>query len=80
MLLERLGRSLHALELPVQQRHEILVDTAQRVWRRAPRAALPSGADGARSLAAFIPEAYEASRAPVHGARRRARPGVCRGA
>ena len=64
MLLERLGRTLHTLELPVQQRHEILVDTAQRVWRRAPRAALPSGADGARSLAAFIPEAYVAAGRP----------------
>jgi len=64
MLLERLGRTLHTLELPVQQRHEILVDTAQRVWRRAPRAALPSGADGARSLATFIPEAYVAAGRP----------------
>ena len=64
MLLERLGRTLHTLELPVQQRHAILVDTAQRVWRRAPRAALPSGADGARSLAAFIPEAYVAAGRP----------------
>ena len=64
MLLERLGRTLHTLELPVHQRHEILVDTAQRVWRRAPRAALPSGADGARSLAAFIPEAYVAAGRP----------------
>ena len=64
MLLERLGPSLHSLELPVQERHAILVDTAQRVWRRAPRAALPSGADGARSLAAFIPEAYEATGRP----------------
>ena len=64
MLLERLGPSLHSLELPVQARHAILVDTAQRVWRRAPRAALPSGADGARSLAAFIPEAYEATGRP----------------
>ena len=64
MLLERLGHTLHTLELPVRQRHEILVDTAQRVWRRAPRAALPSGADGARSLAAFIPEAYVAAGRP----------------
>jgi streptomycin 6-kinase len=64
MLLERLGPSLHDAGLPAEERHAILVDVARRVWRPAPGAALPSGADGARSLAAFIPEAYEATGRP----------------
>jgi len=59
LLLERLGRSLHDLRLPVGRRHEILCDLAQRVWRPAPGADLPSGADKGRSLAVFIARTWE---------------------
>jgi streptomycin 6-kinase len=54
MLLERLGRSLDELALPIGQRHEILCATAERIWRPAPRSGLPTGADQARSLARHI--------------------------
>lgn len=60
LLLERLGPSLHDLGLPFTQRQQILCDTAQRVWRRAPDAGLPSGAVKARWLIEFIHETWEA--------------------
>ena len=37
LLLERLGRSLHDVGLPVGQRYEILTAAAARFWRPAPR-------------------------------------------
>src|ERR1039457_3671601 len=37
LLLERLGRSLHELALPIAQRHEVLCSAAARGWRPAPR-------------------------------------------
>lgn len=54
LLLERLGRSLYDLGLPVPRQHEILCTVAQRVWRPAPDAGLPTGADKGRWLADFI--------------------------
>jgi streptomycin 6-kinase len=54
LLLERLGRSLYDLGLPVPRQHEILCAAAQRVWRPAPGAGLPTGADKGRWLADFI--------------------------
>lgn len=42
LLLERLGRSLYELKLPIRRRHEILCDVAARVWRPAPDSGLPS--------------------------------------
>lgn len=60
LLLERLGPSLHDLGLPFTQRQQILCDTAQRVWRPAPDAGLPSGAVKARWLIEFIHETWEA--------------------
>lgn len=54
LLVERLGPSLHDLGLPIEARHEILVDAARRVWRPAPGCGLPTGADKARWLAGFI--------------------------
>ncbi len=54
MLLERLGRSLGELGLPVAQRHEILCDVAARVWRPAPDCGLPTGAAKGRWLVAAI--------------------------
>lgn len=59
LLLERLGRSLHDLALPIEARHEILCATASRVWRPAPDAGLPTGADKGRWLIAFITRMWE---------------------
>lgn len=64
LLLERLGPSLHALEMPLGERHEILVDTARRVWRPAAEAGLPTGAEKARALTAFITATWEAAGRP----------------
>lgn len=59
LLLERLGRSLHQLALPIRRRHEILCSTAARVWRSAPGCGLPTGAEKARWLADFIIASWE---------------------
>jgi streptomycin 6-kinase len=59
LLLERLGRSVHDLGLPIGQRHEILCATAQRVWRPAADCGLPTGAEKAGRLAQFIPQVWE---------------------
>jgi len=64
LLLERLGRSLNALGLAVEQRHAILCDTAARVWRPAPDSGLPSGGEKARRLAEYIPAAWEETGRP----------------
>lgn len=58
LLLERLGRSLADLVLPIGRRHEILCATAEKVWRPAPDSGLPTGADKARWLAGFITESW----------------------
>ena len=59
LLLERLGPSLFERALPIEQRHEILCAAAARVWRAAPGCDLPTGADKGRTLAGFIPAAWE---------------------
>ena len=59
LLLERLGRSLHELALPIRRRHEILCSTVARVWRRAPGCGLPTGAEKSRWLADFITATWE---------------------
>jgi streptomycin 6-kinase len=59
LLLERLGRSLHDLALPIAQRHEVLCSAAARVWRRAPGCGLPTGAEKGRWLADFITVTWE---------------------
>ena len=64
LLVERLGPSLHALRLPVEQRHAILCDTASRIWRPAPGSGLPSGAEKARRLVDYIPRAWEETGRP----------------
>jgi streptomycin 6-kinase len=64
LLLERLGRSLYDLGLPVPRQHEILCAVAQRVWRPAPDAGLPPGADKGRWLADFITATWESSGRP----------------
>jgi streptomycin 6-kinase len=59
LLLERLGRSMYELGLPVRRRHEILVAAAARIWRSASGSGLPSGAAKAQWLAGFITEMWE---------------------
>ena len=59
LLLERLGRSLHQLQLPARERHAILVSAAERIWRPAPDSGLPTGAAKARWLAEFIVSMWE---------------------
>lgn len=54
LLLERLGRSMHQLGLPIGRRHEILCSAAASVWRPAPGCGLPTGAERGRRLADFI--------------------------
>ncbi|HEX3225048.1 MAG TPA: aminoglycoside phosphotransferase family protein [Gaiellaceae bacterium] len=54
LLLERLGRGLFELQLPVRRRHEILVAAAARIWRPAPDCGLPTGAVKAQWLTDFI--------------------------
>jgi streptomycin 6-kinase len=60
LLLERLGRALFELDLPLGRRHEILCDTAVRVWRPAPDCGLPTGADKGRWLVDYITRTWEA--------------------
>lgn len=59
LLLERLGRSLDQFGLPVRARHEILCAAAALLWRPAPGAGLPTGAEKGRWLAAYITAAWE---------------------
>jgi streptomycin 6-kinase len=64
LLLERLGRPLHELGLPLARRLEILVATAIRLWRPAPGPAhswgLPTGAEKARWLTGYIESTWAA--------------------
>lgn len=59
ILLERLGRSMSELDLPMHRRHELLCDAASRLWRPAPDAGLPTGADKGRWLGEFIAATWE---------------------
>ncbi len=59
LLLERLGRSLHDLDLPIEQRLGILCSTAARVWRPAPDSGLPTGADKGRWLVDLVTRTWE---------------------
>jgi streptomycin 6-kinase len=59
LLLERLGRSLRHLGLPIQRRHVILCSTAARVWRPAAGCGLPTGAEKGRWLADSIGLTWE---------------------
>jgi streptomycin 6-kinase len=54
LLLERLGRPLGELALPIGQRREILCSAAARLWRPAPGCGLPTGAEKGRWLVDFI--------------------------
>jgi streptomycin 6-kinase len=59
LLMERLGRPLYELGLPLARRLEILCAAAARIWRPAPGYGLPTGADKARWLAGFIVRSWE---------------------
>jgi streptomycin 6-kinase len=60
MLLERLGRPLDQLGLPLDRRLDILVDVAARVWRPAAGCGLPTGADKGEWLIRFITDTWAA--------------------
>lgn len=60
MLLERLGPSMHQLGVPFEARLPALADVARRVWRPAPDAGLPTGAEKAVWLADHIARSWEA--------------------
>jgi streptomycin 6-kinase len=58
MLVERLGRQLNDLTLPLVAQHEILCTAAQRLWRPAPESGLPTGAQQGEQLAELIRTAW----------------------
>lgn len=59
LLMERLGPSLFDLGVPYERRVPILAETAQRLWRPAADAGLPTGASKARWLGERIVELWE---------------------
>lgn len=59
MLLERLGLSMYRVGLPIEQRHEILCRVAMRIWRPAPDSGLPTGADKAARLSAYVESSWD---------------------
>lgn len=59
LLMERLGRPMYELGLPLARRLEILCDTAARIWRPAPDCGLPTGTEKARSLSDFVRRLWE---------------------
>ncbi len=59
LLMERLGRPMLELGLPLSRRLEVLCATASRIWRPAPDCGLPTGAEKARWLADFIVMLWE---------------------
>lgn len=59
LLVERLGPSLRDLGRPLAERLEILCAAAMRVWRPAPDAGLPTGAEKGRWLIESTTERWE---------------------
>lgn len=59
LLMERLGRPMYELGLPLSRRLEILCVTAARIWRPAPDSGLPTGAEKARWLFDFVVKLWE---------------------
>jgi streptomycin 6-kinase len=66
LLLERLGRPLSDLGLPVRERHAILGEAAAKVWREAPDSGLPTGADRGGAVAAHDHERAVLVHGDVH--------------
>ena len=62
LLLERLGPSMYDLGIPRRQRHEILLDTVQHMWRPVdPSVRLQSGAERATSMIERLEQVWEQS-------------------
>lgn len=59
LLMERLGRPMYELSLPLSRRLELLCATAARIWRPAADCGLPTGAEKARCLVDFIVTLWE---------------------
>lgn len=59
LLMERLGRPMYELDLPLSRRLELLCSTAARIWRPVPDCGLPTGSEKARWLAGFIVGSWE---------------------
>jgi streptomycin 6-kinase len=60
LLIERLGRNLDELRLPVARQLEIICRTVRQMWVRVPAdTRLPSGAEKAKWLAEFIASSWE---------------------
>lgn len=59
LLMERLGRPMCELDLPISRRLELLCSAAARIWRPAPDCGLPTGAEKARWLTRFIVDSWE---------------------
>jgi streptomycin 6-kinase len=59
LLMERLGRPMYDLNLPLSRRLELLCAAAKLVWRPALDSGLPTGADKARWLRDFIVTLWE---------------------
>jgi streptomycin 6-kinase len=59
LLMERLGRSLFDLGVPILRRHEILAAAAGRLWRPTPDCGLPTAVEKGRWLIDFIAETWE---------------------
>lgn len=60
LLLERLGRPMSELGLPIETRHELLCSAAQRIWRPAAGCGLPTGAWKGQWLIDYITITWEA--------------------
>jgi streptomycin 6-kinase len=50
---------MYRIGLPIEQRHEILCRVAMRLWRPAPDSGLPTGAEKAARLAAYVEAAWD---------------------
>lgn len=59
LLLERLGPSLNAMGMPIEQRLPIIAATVAMVWRPAAGCGLPTGAEKGRWLIDFITRVWE---------------------
>lgn len=60
LLLERLGPSLHLLDLPIDTRHEIICAAVSQLWVPAPDAPFRTGAEKGRWLIEYVTATWEA--------------------
>lgn len=65
MLLEKLGRPLSQMGLPLVTRHAILCATARRIWRPIRPGLLPTGAEKACRLAGSIESMWQELDRPI---------------